>query len=114
MGEIFLGIMELQDATNHQLALKRKGVDVVFRTHRETCTSGCKITVELWGQEQDSSTLESYFSHEQKRQLASLGANEELLKEVYDTSAEKVICQACGHEFTPEHTECPDCGLVYS
>lgn len=32
---------------------------------------------------------------------------------VFDPQASRVVCPACSHEFTPEGSDCPDCGLNF-
>lgn len=32
---------------------------------------------------------------------------------VFDQQADEVICPACGHNFSPTITTCPDCGLCF-
>ena len=49
MEDFFIAVMELQDAKNHQLALQREGVELIFKTNGHTCTTGCKVTVEVCG-----------------------------------------------------------------
>lgn len=113
MEEIFLGVMDLQEAKNHQLALKNKGVDIIFKTNGATCTTGCKVTVEVWGMESDAPRLQEHFQADYLKHLKGHVPNFEHLSAVYDSTASEVICQACGTRFSPTATECPDCGLCY-
>ncbi|MGE3610107.1 MAG: hypothetical protein AB7I27_11010 [Bacteriovoracaceae bacterium] len=113
MEEVFLGIMGLQEAKNHQLKLKQQGIDIILKTHQETCTTGCKVTVEVWGQDIDRDKLQQYFSTDFLKHVKGHEPDFEHLSAVFDPSAEEVICQACGAKFKPTSTECPDCGLVY-
>lgn len=113
MEELFLGVMDLQEAKNHQTRLRTQGVELVLKTHKETCTTGCKVTVEVWGKSQDSEVLSHHFQSDYLKNVKGHVPNFELLKEVFDPSANEVICQACGMKFKPISTECPDCGLMY-
>lgn len=113
-GEVFLGVMDLQEAKTHQLRLKERGITVALKTHGETCTTGCKVTVEVWGQENDKNALQSYFSTDYLKNVKGHEPNFDHLSQVYDTSASEVVCQACGMKFSPSLSECPDCGLCYS
>jgi hypothetical protein len=114
MGEIFLGIMDLQEAKNHQHKLKSIGVMIDLRTNAETCTTGsCKVTVEVWGREGDKDHLIGHFNSDFLKHVKGHEPNFEHLSEVYDPSLPEVICQACGAKFNPSLKECPDCGLCY-
>jgi hypothetical protein len=112
---IFIAVMDLQEAKTHQIRLKEKGVALVLKTHRETCTTGCKVTVEVWGENhKDEQVLREYFSGHFMNNVKGHVPNFEHLAQVFDPSADEVICQACGMKFSPKLGECPDCGLVYS
>jgi hypothetical protein len=113
MSEVFLGVMALQEAKNHQHELKQKGVDISFKVNGETCTTGCKVTVEVWGREEDSVQLREYFARDYLKHVKGHEPNFEALAAVYDPSAPEVVCQACGAKFAPTLSECPDCGLCY-
>lgn len=113
MEQIFLGVMELQEAKNHQLQLKSSGVELELKTNCETCTTGCKVTVEVWAYEKDSEILKSHFQQDYLKHVKGHEPNFEHLSQVYDPGMVEVICQACGFKFSPEKNECPDCGLVY-
>lgn len=113
MEEIFLGVMDLQEAKNHQLKLKASGVEIVFKTNGATCTTGCKVTVEVWGMEADQAKLQQHFQNDYLKHVQGHVPNFEQLQAVFDPTATEVICQACGMKFAPTASECPDCGLVY-
>jgi hypothetical protein len=113
MEELFLGVMDLQEAKNHQLKLRTKGIDVYLKTNHQTCTTGCKVTVEVWGLASDVETLSSYFQEDYLKHVKGHIPNFSHLSSVFDSSAHEVICQACGAKFSPSVNECPDCGLVY-
>lgn len=111
--ELFLGVMELQEAKNHQQKLKNKGVDLTFKVHRETCTTGCKVTVEVWGNQADEEKIRSHFQNDYLMNVKGHEPNAEHLNAIFDPEASSVICQACGVIFDPKLKECPDCGLHY-
>lgn len=113
MSEVFLGVMDLQEAKNHQYRLKGMGVEVVLKTNAQTCTTGCKVTVEVWGNETDKEVLVKHFQSDYMKHVMGHVPNFEHLSEVFDPTAAEVICQACGTKFAPTSQECPDCGLVY-
>lgn len=114
MEEIFLGVMELQEANNHKAKLKSKGVELIFKTNGATCTTGCKVTVEVWALESDKEVLSVHFQSDYLKHVKGHVPNFEHLEAVFDTNLDEVICQACGMKFSPTASECPDCGLVYS
>lgn len=112
--EILIGVMDLQEAKTHQLRLKEKGINLDLKTNGATCTTGCKVTVEVWGKESDQEMLKSYFNADFMKNVKGHVPNFEHISAVYDPTASEVICQACGMKFSPTLNECPDCGLVYS
>jgi hypothetical protein len=113
MDELFLGVMDLQEAKNHQYRLKAFGIELLLKTNGETCTTGCKVTVEVWGKEADKDVLMNHFQADYLKHVKGLVPNFEHLSAVFDPTASEVICQACGTKFAPTASECPDCGLVY-
>lgn len=113
MEELFLGVMDLQEAKNHQLKLKNNGVEVILKRNDQTCTSGCKVTVEVWGKESDSQALMNHFQGDYLKHVKGHIPNFDHLNAVFDPTASEVTCQACGTKFAPTMSECPDCGLCY-
>jgi hypothetical protein len=114
MEEVFLGVMDLQEAKNHQLRLRGVGVELQLKTNHETCSTGsCKVTVEVWGKESDSELLMQHFQSDYLKHVKGHVPNFEHLSAIFDPTAAEVICQACGMKFAPTSSECPDCGLMY-
>lgn len=113
MEELFLGVMDLQEAKNHQYRLKALGVEIVLKTNAQTCTTGCKVTVEVWGNESDRDKLIGHFQKDFMKHVMGHEPNAEHLSAVFDPAMNEVTCQACGAKFSPSSNECPDCGLVY-
>ncbi len=111
--EVFLGVMDLQDAKNHQLKLKNLGVQIELKTNGKTCTTGCKVTVEVWGQEEDQAKLQTHFSQDYLKHVKGHEPVMEHMSAVFDPAMDEVVCQACGAKFKPSVGECPDCGLCY-
>jgi hypothetical protein len=111
--EVLLGVMDIQEAKNHQYKMKAQGVVLNLKSNGETCTTGCKVTVELWGFEKDIDKLNQYFKTDYLKHVAGHVPNVEHMTAVFDPTADEVVCQACGMKFKPTATECPDCGLVY-
>ncbi len=114
MEELFLGVFELQDAKNHQMALKQKSVELILKSNAHTCGSGgCKVKVELWGLSKDAPELQEHFKSDYLKHVGGHVPNFDHLNEVFDTNAETAVCQACGETFSTRLAECPGCGLVY-
>lgn len=113
MDQIFLGVMELQEAKNHQLKLKVQGVNLTLKVNDQTCTTGCKVTVEVWAEQADDVVVKSHFKDDYFKHVRGHEPNLEHLSQVFDPTASEVICQACGAKFSPTVNECPDCGLMY-
>ncbi|MFL5786299.1 MAG: hypothetical protein ACJ76H_16900 [Bacteriovoracaceae bacterium] len=113
MEGIFLGVMNINEAKVHQLKLKDRGVVVEFRTNGHTCTTGCTVTVEVWGKHEDEKALADYFQEDYLRHLKGHEPDFNHLSEVFDPNLSSVTCQACGTKFSPNLNECPDCGLFY-
>lgn len=113
MEEVFIGVMDLQEAKNHQLKLKGQGIAIILKTNDETCHTGCKVKVEVWGRGEDQDLLATYFKSDFMKHVDGHVPNFDHMSAVFDTSAAEVICQACGMKFAPTASECPDCGLCY-
>lgn len=111
--EILIGTFEIGEAKGYKRELEEKGISIDLRANEQTCTKGCKVIVELWGDAKDVEALSNFFSDLKMKQLEGHDINLELLNEVYDPNAEEVTCQACGAKFSPTLSECPECGLFY-
>lgn len=111
--ECLIGVFDLNEAKTHQLKLKEKKIDLIFKTHPSTCTSGCKVTVEVWCKPTDLNFIQEYFKEAYLKNLSGHSLDFKQLNEVFDSHQEKVICQACGESFSSQLTTCPSCGLVY-
>lgn len=113
MSELFLGVMDLNEAKFHQLKLADRGVKIDFKVNDQTCTSGCKVTVEVWAQEENEGQIRDYFKSQHDKNLSGHNVDVEAINSVFDSNMSEVQCQACGTKFSPQSGECPDCGLVY-
>jgi hypothetical protein len=112
--EIFLGNFELNEAKTLKIRLEALQVQTEIRANEHTCKTGnCKITVELWGLEEDKDKIIELFRKDFFKNLGHSELNFEALNSVFDPQSESVTCQACGFQFSPENAECPDCGLSY-
>jgi ribosomal protein L40E len=114
MEGIFLGVMNLQEAKNHQHTLKSQGVHIELKVNDQTCQTGsCNVTVEVWGKESDKDMLMQHFQGDFMKHVKGHVPNFEHMQAVFDPTMAEVVCQACGAKFSPAATECPDCGLCY-
>lgn len=111
---IFFGQFELSDAKLVQVKLKNLGVETEIRGNENTCTTkNCKVSVDLWGDQVHKDKVVEYFRKDFFKNIGDAPVNLEAMAEVFDPSAETVTCQACAAKFSPNLTECPDCGLCY-
>jgi hypothetical protein len=114
MEELFIAVMDLQEAKNHQHKLKSKGVVIELRMNDQTCMSGgCKVTVEIWGKVIDKEMLLKHFNSDFLKHVMGHEPNFEHLSQIFDPTLSEVMCQACGAKFSPQQTQCPECGLCY-
>lgn len=113
MDDLFLGVMELQEAKNHQYQLKSQGIEVTLKVNSQTCTTGCKVTVEVWAPATAAEVLQRHFQTDYLKHVKGHEPDFGNLAQVFDPSLDEVVCQACGMKFSPKENECPDCGLVY-
>lgn len=79
------------------------------------CGSGCcgpKVMLQVRSQDVEEALAVIATEHAVTTALHS----DELLaaSAIYDASAAKVRCPACGHSFTPDGPDCPECGLCFS
>lgn len=111
---ICFGQFELSEAKDILIRLKNLGIIAEIRGNEKTCTTrNCKISVDLWGSDQDKEKAAEFFRKEFFKNIGDAKVNLEAMAEVFDPSAETVTCQACAAKFSPNLTECPDCGLCY-
>lgn len=113
MEGVFLGVMDINEARTHQTRLRDQGIAIEFKTNGHTCTTGCKVTVEMWGKQEDEAKLNEYFRSDYMKHVKGHVPDFESLSAVFDPTQETVVCQACGTKFAPALNECPDCGLCY-
>lgn len=113
MSEILIGIFPIHEARLKQSQFEKLGVKTQFKSNEQTCTTGCTVTVELWGLESDLEVIKKNLADEFQKNLAGHEINAQALNATFDPNASEVICQACGAKFAPTSSECPDCGLVY-
>jgi hypothetical protein len=108
-----LGIMELVDAKRLKEKLAEMGVGIELGHNKETCTKGCKVTVEVWADPVHLPKIQAVLREEHAKLLDDLDVDPDLANQVFDPDKENAICPACGAEFSTELKECPECGLVF-
>lgn len=108
-----IGIMELVEAKRIKEILAESGVTIELGHNKETCTKGCKVTVEVWTEMKHIPQVQKVMREEHEKLMEGLDVNPELTDEVFDPSEETAICPACGTEFSTESNECPECGLMF-
>ncbi|MAX66684.1 MAG: hypothetical protein QF441_00620 [Bacteriovoracaceae bacterium] len=112
MNLVKIAIMSLNEAKELKKDCSLQGVEIVLNHNEKTCNRGCSVTVEVHGKESDLGQIQEIFSKKYAKLLEGHDVNLDLLNEVFDPHAEKVTCPACGYSFSPQSSECPDCGLV--
>jgi ribosomal protein L37E len=110
---VCIGVYELSEAKRFGRELDVRQVNWEMKTNDQTCTRGCKVTVELWVSESDLKQVREFMNREMARDLGGHEVNFEAINEVFDPSKGEVVCQACGMKFESKLSECPDCGLCY-
>jgi hypothetical protein len=110
---VMLGVMEISEAKYHQAKFKEHGIEIELMSNTETCTRGCKVTVEMWGSDKDLEFFQQYFKADYFKNLGDHQINFKALEATYDPNQPETICQACGDTFSTSLSECPSCGLVY-
>lgn len=111
---VYFGQFDLNDAKLVQLKLKELGIHTEIRGNEKTCTTqGCKVPVDMFGHEKDVAQVSEIFRKEFFKNIGNAQVNFEAMAAVFDPNAETVTCQACATKFSPNLTECPDCGLCY-
>ncbi len=108
-----LGIMDLNEAKRIKEILAERGVAIELGHNKQTCTRGCRVTVEVWGELEDLPKIQELLREEQAKLLEDLDFDPEQSAEVFDANKETAVCPACGTRFSTDLKECPDCGLVF-
>lgn len=112
--QIRIGIMEVAQAENLKTRLAKKDVLVELIHNQQTCTKGCKISVEIWAQTKDLAKISDEFDQQRARLLEGLNVDPGLLNQVHSPEKEQSVCPACGASFSSKLLECPDCGLAFA
>ncbi len=112
--KVLLGVMELVDAKRLKERLAEMGVEIELGHNKQTCTRGCKVTVEVWGYPKDLPKIQGVLDEERSKLLEDIDFDPKQGEQVFDPSKETAVCPACGTEFSTELKECPECGLSFA
>ncbi|MFH1728442.1 MAG: hypothetical protein ABIA04_08490 [Pseudomonadota bacterium] len=111
---LLIGTIEINEAKRLKYNMMERKADLEIRHNEETCTKGCKTTVEVWIQKEHISIFQDMMKKEQEKLFDGLDINIDQINEVFDPEKEKATCPACGTVFSTKETECPDCGLNFA
>lgn len=114
-GDTLIPLMRgrLLDLKQVKILLAGVGVPALL-VKDDQCRSGCCGGPEMMLQIrwQDQEKAEAALQQEHERTTGHQ-VHEGGVATVFDPEAEVVVCPACGHEFSPNGPDCPDCGLTF-
>lgn len=113
MEKVILGTMGIHEAKNLQDELMKNNISLFLDHNDMTCTRGCAVTVELSCFEKDIQQVFDLINNKYMQSLEGLNINLEQMNQVFDPNQETATCPACGHKFSTNSNECPDCGLCF-
>ncbi len=104
----------LQDMKQLRALLKDESIPSLLVSEDDNCGKGCCgsnffLQVRL----QDGQEALAVLAHDFQRSTSLESHDLSNTQVVYDNSAKKTTCPACGHQFTPTTMTCPDCGLCF-
>ncbi len=108
------GIIPAGEADIVAKHLAQEGIDVVAITNHSTCKTGCSPSKEIWVHPDDVATIQRVLHSRHMRTLEGMGADLELINQVFDPGQATAICPACGTEFSTKESQCPECELAFS
>ncbi len=112
---VLLGVIEFKEAKRIKAALLERGVTVHLISNPVTCsTGGCEITVEMHAAKEHLEAVQDFMRMERRRNLGDLNPLVEAEGLIFDPAQTQAQCPACGHQFSTEKSECPDCGLCFT
>ena len=82
-------------------------------TNHSTCKTGCSPTKEIWAHPDDVIAIQQALHARHIRTLQDMGADLELINQVFDPGKSTAICPACGTEFSTKESQCPECELAF-
>lgn len=108
---IKIGVMNLGEAKELETSLAAIDVELVLNHNESTCSRGCSVTVEIHAKESDLPKVAQVYQERFSKMLEGHDFDPKLLDAVFDPSVAEAQCPACGHTFSTQLCECPDCGL---
>jgi rRNA maturation endonuclease Nob1 len=69
--------------------------------------------MELWAHQDDVLAIRQFIEESRAMAIKELGADAELINQVFDPSKPDATCPACGSVFGTSTAQCPDCGLNF-
>ncbi len=109
-----LGTMPANEADILRSKLARVGVDIVTIFNHSSCKTGCSPSKEIWANPMDLQFIQEHLQELHIKSLVEMGADLNLVNQVFDTSKATALCPACGTEFSTSVTVCPECELVFA
>jgi hypothetical protein len=81
----------------------------------EQCRSGCCGGVEVvlqirWGDRDRAAVI---LQEEHERTTGITFDQDHTKESIFNPDAQLAVCPACGHSFSPNGPDCPDCGLCF-
>lgn len=108
-----IAVMPLQEAKTLKEQLAAQGIEIELNHSKQTCTSGCTVTVEVHANGFDIPNIIKFMDDEFKSLIESGDFNLENLNQTFDPNQETATCPACSFQFSTQLSECPDCGLAF-
>ena len=108
-----MGSANLAKAEQIKALLKRHDIQLEILLDKDNCGAGCSLQVDLWIRAGYLSHVQEILSREYVNSLQGLDVDFERINQEFDPEKENAICPACGHEFSTQNDECPECGLNF-
>lgn len=103
-------LLDLKRVKNVLAAIGIPSVLVNDDEYRNGCCGGPELMLQIRWQDQQKAEAALQQEHELTTgQQAYSGG----VATIFDPQDEEVTCPACGHEFNPSGSKCPDCGLCF-
>lgn len=103
----------LFDMKNLKRTLEKSSVPAIISSD-SNCRGGCcgpQVMLQIRAQDVELAQKVLSIEHEASTRLHDYeGVNAEVM---FDPSATKTVCPACGHGFVPDGPDCPECGLCF-
>jgi len=111
--KVRLGVMPLVEAKRLKETLAELGMEIELGHNEETCTRGCRVTVEIWAEPRHIPKIQEVLKAESSKIYEGLDFDPKQVDQVFDPGKETAVCPACGTQFSTKSDECPECGLAF-